>query len=141
MIPPFDTRGYLPEGIHEATLYEIEKRLAITPDRKRLFKGLKRLAIALKAAGCKTLYINGSYVTNKQEPGDYDAVWEYEGVNNALDPLLRDGWNLKRIKLKYRGDVFCRMPEILGVDHVEFFQQDRSGLPKGIIKIDLRKRL
>jgi hypothetical protein len=102
------------------------------------------LAKSLKASGCETLYLDGSYISNKAEPGDFDAVWEYKGVDNTIEPLLRAGWDRKAIKKKYRGDVFCRMPELLGVDHVEFFQTDqtdREGRAKGIIKIDLRKSL
>lgn len=141
MIPEFEKKGYLPPGVHPATLAQIEKRYAYNPVRRRLFEGLRKLARNLKEAGCKTLYLNGSYITDKNEPGDYDAVWEYEGVNMGLDPLLRNGWDMKEIKRKYGGDVFCRMPEVLRKDHLEFFQTDRDGMPKGIIKIDLRKRL
>jgi len=39
------------------------------------------------------------------------------------------------------GMFFCRMPDLLGIDHVDLFQLDRTGAAKGIIKIDLRKRL
>jgi hypothetical protein len=141
MIPEFDSNGNLPPGIHAATLAQIRQRYANTPLRKYLFSGLVNLAKSLKASGCRTLYVDGSYITNKTEPGDLDAVWEYEGVDNTIDPLLRKGWDLKAIKRKYGGDVFCRMPDLLDVDHVEFFQTDRMGQSKGIIKIDLRKRL
>ena len=141
MIPPFDANGNLPPGIYTATLSEIRKRYAYTPLRKGLFDGVVRLAKSLEAAGCRTLYLNGSFITSKPDPGDYDAVWEYEGVNNTVDPLLREGWNLNAIKNKYGGDIFCRMPDILDKDHVEFFQSDRFENAKGIIKIDLRRRL
>jgi len=141
MIPPFDANGNLPPGIYTVTLLEIRKRYAYTPLRNGLLAGFVRLAGALKAAGCRTLYLNGSFITSKLDPGDYDAVWEYEGVNNRIDPLLRAGWDLNAIKRKYGGDVFCRMPDILDNDHVDFFQSDRFENPKGIIKVDLRKRL
>jgi hypothetical protein len=35
----------------------------------------------LKAAGCRTIYIDGSFVTSKQKPGDFDACWEDNGVD------------------------------------------------------------
>lgn len=141
MIPPFDVNGNLPSGIHLATLDEVKKRYAYSPLRKHLFDGLVKLARSLRSSGCKTLFVDGSYITNKVDPGDYDAVWEPDGVDNTIDPLLRSGWNLKAIRQKYGGDVFCRMPDILDKDHVEFFQSDRFGNAKGIIKMDLRKRL
>jgi hypothetical protein len=141
VLPNFDENGYLPPGIYVARMAEIKRRLAYNKCRLRLFAGLMRLAKHLKSVGCNTLYLNGSFITDKAEPGDYDSVWEYEGVSNTIDPLLRNGWDLKEIKRKYLGDVFCRMPEIMGKDHVEFFQMDRDRVPKGIIRIDLRERL
>jgi len=137
MIPPFDELGYLPPGIYEATLSEIEKRYTSTRSRKWLFEGLKKLVKTLKSAGCKTLYLNGSYVTDKKDPGDYDAVWEYPGVDNTIDPVLRDGIDLWTIKRKYSGDVFCHMPQFF--DYFTYFQTDWRGIPKRIIKIDLEK--
>jgi hypothetical protein len=137
LIPDFGNTGYLPPGIHKASLSEIEKCFAFTPNRKQLFLGLKYLAKVLKRAGCRTLYIDGSFTTTKLEPEDYDAVWEPEGVNQFIDPLLRDGWNFEALKQKFGGDVFCRMPEVFGKDHLDFFQTDRQGVPKGIIMVDL----
>jgi hypothetical protein len=138
MIPPFDENGYLPPGIHSANLKEIEKRFAYTPVRKRLFAGFVRLAKALKTAGCTTLYLNGSYITEKADPRDYDAVWEPDEVGNKIDKVLRDG-TIVEIKRKYLGDIFCRMPIILARDHLEYFRTDRDGRVKGIIKMDLRQ--
>jgi len=34
---------------------------------------MKRMLLSLKSAGCKTAFINGSFVTTKDEPGDYDG--------------------------------------------------------------------
>jgi hypothetical protein len=137
MIPPFDSNGYLPPGIYEATLAQIEKNYTYNLRRKWLFEGLTKLVKTLKTAGCKTLYLNGSYITNKLEPNDYDAVWEYEGVDNTIDPLIRDGLDNITIKRKYGGDIFCHMPKYF--NYIEYFQTDWRGIPKGIIRIDLEK--
>jgi hypothetical protein len=93
------------------------------------------MVFALRSAGCVDIYLDGSYITNKAEPADYDAVWEFKGVDNTVDPILRDG-TPEQIRRKYFGDVFCRMPEISGRDHFVFFQTDRDGVPKGIVKIE-----
>ena len=43
----------------------------------------------LKAAGCRTVYVDGSFVTSKELPNDYDACWEEAGVDpETLDPVL-----------------------------------------------------
>ena len=37
------------------------------------------------------MYIDGSFVTVKREPGDYDACWDIDGVNaEALDLVFLD---------------------------------------------------
>jgi hypothetical protein len=35
----------------------------------------------LRDAGCKRVYLNGSFVTSKDEPGDFDACWDPTGVD------------------------------------------------------------
>jgi hypothetical protein len=139
MIPPFSEEGALPPGIHSASLAEVERRFATNPARKALFKGLKLLLKDLAMAGCKTLYLDGSFVTSKEEPNDYDACWDTQGVNNTISPILREiGTFRKERKRKYGGDIFFYVPE-LGTDFLQFFQSDRDARPKGIIRFDLRK--
>lgn len=79
----------LPPGIHEATIGEIEDNFATTKARRKLFEGFKRGVQSLRAAGCRIVYLDGSYVTTKTVPGDFDACWEPTGVEaKKLDPVL-----------------------------------------------------
>ena len=39
-------------------------------------RGLKAALENLRNAGCRTTYINGSFVTRKAIPNDYDVCWE-----------------------------------------------------------------
>lgn len=81
----------LPGGIHETTLPEVEEFFAFNPRRKLLFGGLVVGVEALSMAGCRKLYINGSFVTSKIEPGDFDVAWDPDGVNiKILNPVLID---------------------------------------------------
>ena len=51
--------------------------------------GLRAALENLRDAGCQTAYTNGSFVTDKEHPNDYDACWEEGGVDpNLLDPVL-----------------------------------------------------
>jgi hypothetical protein len=120
-------------------LKEIELRFASTAHRKHLFGGLKRLLENLKAAGCSTLYLNGSFITDKEEPRDYDCIWDPSGVTAVLDKDILK--SLEERKAKYLGDIFVHMPEHGGFPYLEYFQRDQDDNPKGIIKIDLRKPL
>ena len=131
----------LPPGIHEATLEEIEDRFATTEARRKLFHGFRRGVQALRAAGCRIVYLDGSYITTKTTPGDFDVCWEPTGVDpGKLDPVLLDFSHKRRNqKQKYGGEFF---PSSVRADgrktFIEFFQTDRhTGKAKGIIKITL----
>lgn len=145
MIPKFDAQtGDLPPGIHSAEWDEFERRFGGTPHRRRLLAGLGQALEALRQAGCTTVYVDGSFVTNKAAPNDFDACRDPLGVNIAqLDPVLRT-FDLGRAtqKAKYLGELFPMSGSANpnGVTFLEFFQTNRhSGLRKGIVVIDLRR--
>src|SRR5882672_3494921 len=108
MIPDFDSIGDLPAGVHWTTWADLVKRFSQNEPRRRLLAGLKQALDALKSAGCETAYIDGSFVTTKDIPRDFDGCWEMSNV----DPLLLDPVLLKfdagRIaqKTKYGGELF-----------------------------------
>src|ERR687887_116572 len=90
MIPPFDAAGNLPPGVHEATWDEFVGRFGTTPRRLALLAGLKAALDVLRAAGCRRAYVDGSFVTARPDPGDFDACWDTVGVDLALvDPVLK----------------------------------------------------
>lgn len=91
-IPDFDASGNLPPGVYEVGVSEIEDRLAWTPRRRRLSDGLKRAVANLAAAGVKRIWIDGSFVTAKDNPNDVDGCWEYHPSVDVevLDPAFLD---------------------------------------------------
>ena len=104
--------------------------------------GLRAAQANLKYAGCRTVYINGSFVTSKDLPNDYDACWEEAGVDPAtLDSvLLTFDPGRTTQKAKYMGELFPASitADTGGLSFLEFFQTDKdTGRPKGIIAIDL----
>jgi hypothetical protein len=121
---------------------EIVERFGWTPWRRRLLDGLAESLDLLAEAGCRRVWLNGSFVTAKEEPGDFDAVWDPEHVDDdALDPIfgplgLLDGRRLQ--KERFGGEWFPNMTErASGVAFANFFQRDRSSLPKGIVVLDV----
>ena len=142
MIPPFDGQGRLSPGIHWATWEEATERYGTSPYRRVLLSGLKRALDALKAAHCRTVYLDGSFVTAKDIPGDFDACWSTDGVDpELLDPVLLDFNNFRAAqKAKYHGELFPAdfQADTGGRTFIEFFQADKdTGEPKGIIALDL----
>lgn len=143
MIPEFNKHGNLPQGIHYATLEEVISSFGYNPKRAWLIDGLKFLITNLKKANCKLIYVDGSFVTSKEVPGDYDLCWSVvDVVEKDLDPVLLDFSRLGRDKMtqKYRGDIFpAELPEgSSGKVFVDFFQADKNtGNSKGIVAIDI----
>ena len=91
MIPDFDADGNLPPGIHQATWEEFHLRFGVSETRKKLLEDLAAALHSLQAAGCRLVYIDGSFVTGKPNPGDYDLCWSIESViPERLDPVLLD---------------------------------------------------
>jgi len=144
MMPAFDHTGKLPSGIHRVTWKELVSRLGFTPRRVRLLTGLRTALTLLKQAGCRTVYIDGSFVTTKAEPGDFDACWAVAEVNSdELDPVFFDFSRARAAqKTRFLGEFFpADLPEgLTGKTFLEFFQIDKeTGMPKGILMLDLRR--
>ena len=142
MIPRFDADGLLPPGVHWATWDEVSTRFGNTPWRRQLVDGLEMAIGDLKRAGCRTVYIDGSFVTDKEVPNDFDVCWEEAGVMpELLDPvLLRFDAGRTAQKTKYLGELFPASlgATVEGMSFLEFFQTDReTGGSKGIVAVDL----
>ena len=96
----------------------------------------------LTAAGCRQVWLNGSFVTAKDEPGDFDACWDTDGVDlDALDPVLLDLADGRRAqKARFGGELFPNVIETQsGLSFAEFFQNERDTSRKGIVVIHLSK--
>jgi hypothetical protein len=91
VIPPFPSSGLLPRGIHLAEWAEVERIFGSNAYRKRLLEELLAGLKALHRAGCTLAYIDGSFVTAKAEPGDFDVCYESSSMDfSLLDPVLKD---------------------------------------------------
>jgi hypothetical protein len=97
----------------------------------------------LRGAGCERVFLDGSFVTTKDVPGDYDGCWETRGVDPArLDPIFLDIADIRagrpQQKAKYRGELFAASwPADAKRRYCQFFQYDRNDQPKGVVVIEL----
>jgi hypothetical protein len=131
----------LPPGVHAATFAEVATTFATNAKRRALYNGLLLAAAALRVAGCGRLYLDGSYVTAKTVPGDYDACWDPTGMDRAkLDPVFLN-FSSKRqaMKDKFGGEFFpANMPNTPTQSFLDFFQVERfTGKRKGILLVIL----
>ena len=140
MVPEFDKEGNLPVGIHKIKWPEFREKFGYNHYRKELIRGMLDALKSLKKAGCSTVFIDGSFVTDKRKPNDYDGCWATTGVDiNSLDPAFKD-FRSRRIaqKVKFSGELFPATGiNKYGQTMLDFFQEDRNANPKGIIEINL----
>ena len=127
--------------MHDATLSEVNQFFATNERRLELYDGLLQGCRSLETAGCLVCFLDGSYVTSKPIPGDYDVCWDPADVDEGkLDPVLLDFTDQRMSrKMKYGGEFFPSSARADGSrSFVEYFQIDKeTGLEKGIICIHL----
>jgi hypothetical protein len=133
MIPDFDERGYLPAGVHLASLDEIDARFGRQSEvRRAQMESLRWLVELAKKAGVQRLIINGSFVTERLEPNDVDCVLltgpGYPRDEGA-DQKILDGLPFLEINL-----VVQKTFDYL-VDTV--FATDREQVSKGVVEVML----
>ena len=75
MIPALNDEGYLPPGLHGATVDEIHARFGRESQLRRVqMESLRWLVELARRAGVRRIVVNGSFVTDKLEPNDVDCV-------------------------------------------------------------------
>lgn len=117
-------------------------RYGYTRWRRRLLKGLLNALQLLRAAGCRRAWLDGSFVTAKKEPDDFDVCWDAQGVNfDVVDErLLTFDKGRATQKAAFLGELFIADAgaDPQGTLFRDFFQTDRDGHRKGIIVINLK---
>jgi len=133
MIPPFNDNGYLPPGIHKASLDEIAERFGWQSEvRRAQMESLRWLMDMVKRLSTRRLVLNGSFVTDEVEPNDVDCVllFDSDSLQDAdADTELRAGLPFLEI-------------DVVDQDNFNFlvgivFVSDRDRVPKGMIEVIL----
>jgi hypothetical protein len=96
------------------------------------------MAKSLADAGCTFFLVDGSFVTNMENPGDYDACCDFSGIKPAKIDLTLFA-SREEIRAEFYGELFPE--QYLADDEYtfrEFFQTDRDDVPKGVVRLDLK---
>ena len=136
--------GYLPPGIHRATLEEIVARFgAATPRRQTLATRLQTLLTLARATGrLRRAFVWGSFVTEKPFPGDLDVFLlmqiGFDQEFTTLPPEQRDLFDHGRARLLFEADVFWAT-EAIGeeelVSWLSVYQLSRDLVERGIVEV------
>ncbi len=73
-LPPLNEFGFLPAGIHEASLEEMEANFAQTPARRELWRRLLWFLAEVTNGHFSYIYLAGGFVTSKEAPTDMDVI-------------------------------------------------------------------
>lgn len=139
MIPRFNQDGYLPKGIHKATLKEIKQRFGSgSSQREGLFKGLQSLVRLLRRhkGSIKRFLLNGSYVVSWESPRDFDCILI---VKENFDFSSAEAKKLERAKELFGAHLFTFTEEDVRRHRrlTDFFGHDRDEKPKGLVEVKI----
>jgi len=144
-IPPLDENGFLPPGVHDCTMADVEDcfgRFMRTDQRIRLFEKLVRYLKEVQSTGMAVaLLIDGSFVTGKADPDDIDLVLVLKTVHDFTAELRPFEYNVlsrTRVRQNFRFDVLIAVEDSPDYQrHSDFFQQvrDQPQLRKGILRV------
>ncbi len=146
-IPSLDQDGYLPLGIHDCSLQEVQNAFGLfrqSDHRVKLFSRLQSYIQDLKSADIvHQVYIDGSFVTSKPEPGDIDLIAVTAAdftMPESLSPVMYNSLSARMVKKTYRFDmVLVPNGGVVLAKWLDFFQEVKnvSGRRKGILRVSL----
>ena len=146
MIPALRADGMLPPGIHAADDWnEVQTRFGGNRRRNALLQKLRAGLENLRDAGCPFVLIDGSFATSKAQPQDVDGCWEWTpGMDLAvLDVAFVRLTPADRQHLKNRYGMDFFIADVIfsgsGEPFSEFFQRDRNGHRRGIVRLELSR--
>jgi hypothetical protein len=131
MIPEFNEDGYLPPGIHPATLDETAARFGQENELRQVqMESLRWLVEVAKRAGVQRIIVNGSFVTETFEPNDIDCILLIAPgfpSDASAEAELRRGLPFIHAELLEQADLDVMVETV--------FAKDRHGTNKGMIEV------
>lgn len=142
MIPPFTEDGFLPPGVHPATLAEFEDRFISSTSsgrRRELWSRLRELiADARRTAFIRHIFIAGSFVTTKPDPNDFDCLLVFDQTPASADlrPFEYNLLSQSAARRRFRGDIVAVLAGSPRRQQFwKLFQMNRQQQPIGIVEV------
>ena len=126
----YTEEGCLPHGIYELSLNEIEDEFVKGKSQRRqdIFKNYKYHLNEIKDTGfCLNHWIDGSFVTLKENPNDIDTLTEFDGVKieenglkETIDKIIYDA--PLRTEGYCHSFVIYKFPEDMEKDYEDYIK-------------------
>ena len=149
MPPKQDFPPLLSDGLHQCTINDITLQCVdvfpLSTSRPQLLVGLRAVVQILSTAGIRgELWIDGSFVTQKLNPGDIDVVLYISGDQELTDIQWQHIASFTSVDFRTQvlDDYGCDFYFILERDILDTYWRkqygrDRSGRPKGIMVLSI----
>ena len=142
MIPPFTEEGFLPPGVHTATLAEFEERFVSSTSsarRRELFTKLRELIQdARRTAFIRQIFVAGTFVTSKPDPNDFDCllVFDQTPASANLRPFEYNILSRSVARRRFGRDVVAVLAASPRYeDYWVLFQTNREQKQVGIVEV------
>jgi hypothetical protein len=128
--------------VHEATFQELRGRLGWGRRRAELLDGLERALRIMESCGVARVYVDGGFVTDKPRPKDIDVCYDAREDADlvAMFPIYPTNRYTRAITIAEYGAEFFPSDMVEGASgkpFLDFFQTDKAGRPRGVIRIEL----
>ena len=144
-IPNLSHDGFLPAGVHECPLEELEQRFGrfqLSTCRMKLMAKLAEYMAEVGGTGmvCFVL-VDGSFGTDKAEPNDIDLVLvlpAHHDFTALVRPFEYNVLSRRMVRKRFAFDVLVAREDSAEFDeYLQFFQQIRgeTNRQKGILKV------
>ena len=140
MIPDFYDGNFLPDGDHDATWSDVQQRFGSGARRRALCDQMSKLIYLARGCGFREVYLFGSFISGKPEPGDIDLLWVYRSSTyESLSEGCRELLNYAIMKRRLGWDLFCCSddPNVVSYMLTGWRMNKAKDKTRGIIRIDL----
>jgi predicted nucleotidyltransferase len=142
MLPAYYDGMYLPPGDHVATWDDVVERFCVNEKRQSFCRRLRAFLVRAKHCGFVKVYLFGSFISAKDDPGDVDLLWVHRR-NLDYDTLrgeCRELVDYSGMKEREKWDMFCCSDDEVTIDYFMCaWHTDKSPAKKqrGVIVIQL----
>jgi hypothetical protein len=142
MIPDFYDGKFLPEGDHLATWGEVVRKFGGNACRRGLCDRLGAFLLKAKRCGFRKVYLFGSFISAKEEPGDVDLLWVYERDLDiaTIARECQDLLSYTTMKAREKWDMFCCTDDPFAINYLmKAWRVDKgpARTPRGVILLEI----
>lgn len=135
----FNSRGFLHQTIG-LTYEEFKKHFGTNPKRMQQINNALVFFMIFNSCNCKTVYIDGSFVSKKEYPEDIDLCFDITDLDEEKlkreFPSFFDPNQLGKIHKETKCHILFFSTKDTTL--LDLLKKDRDGNPKGLVKLDLK---